>query len=160
MAKKNLIKNLLRILTPEEIIELTKLNKPEGRRSLTELILKSFGKEMPATLRAAQNEKDGDKKAEESQVDKEIAVKELEENQDLKDSAAGEKSSSTEQKKGVVFILDIKEKMKGSQRALKEQEIIHLYEETSKVDIEQERGHKDDMKKSGAQGVLVNKRQF
>ena len=146
MAKKNLIRNLLRVLTPDEVIELTNLNSADGMKSLTDLLLKRFDKNFQKNMPFPEI-----KKVEASEI----------EPQGLVDSVDSNISSiKNEQKKGVVFILEIKEKMKGCQRALKEQEIIHLYEETSKVDIEQEKGHKDDMKKSGALGVLINKRQF
>lgn len=132
----NLLSNLLRLITPDEIQQLTTISQGEERHSLTEMLRKELSL-----------------KLENSNVVPLQVVKTNVE-ADIK-----EKKNFLTESKGVAFILEIKEKMKSSQDSLKSKEIFALYKKSSLVDIDQEKNHKDDLKKSSFSGVLINKKQ-
>jgi hypothetical protein len=58
------------------------------------------------------------------------------------------------------FILIEKERLKRSQKSLKQKEIIDLYQKNSHVDVEQIKGSNTNLSQAREAGVLVNKKQY
>lgn len=58
------------------------------------------------------------------------------------------------------FIIREKQRLKDSQKKLKEQEVVGLYRKSASVDLEQEKLLKNDLSKSANGGILVNKKQL
>jgi hypothetical protein len=116
----NLLMQLFRILTPEEIYELTTISEGAEKNSLTSLIFNALGCDV------------GDKEINDG------VTEDTGETSNIipfpvvgdREAPAGQDEGFVTDKKGVVFILDIKEKMSNSQRALKSKEIISLYKKT------------------------------
>jgi hypothetical protein len=136
-SAESLLSSLLRLITPEEIQELTTISQGEERNSLTDMLRSSIG----LNLEGPNN------------------VLELVDTEVIEDVEAYTKPDFNSENKGVVFILEIKDKMRKSREGLKSKEVYDLYHRSSLVDIEQEKSNKDDLKKNSYLGVLVNKRQ-
>lgn len=163
MAAKNiLMMSLLRILTPEEINELTTKHEGDSRVSLTELLEKSlkglscshdqahiipFSKKKNVLVAASQV----------LEILNQIPLQQLE----MKSSEdSHEKILRDEDGNTSNFILSEKEKFKENHTKLKQKEVFSLYQKTASVDIELERKTNDDLKKSTKVGVLVDKQQY
>jgi len=58
------------------------------------------------------------------------------------------------------FILREKQRLKESQKKLKEKEVFGLYRKSASVDLEQEKFLKGDLSKSSNGGILINKKQL
>lgn len=133
----SLLATLLRIITPEEIQELTTISQGEERHCLTDMLRDSIG--IP--------------------IKDETKILELKSKRKLDKEVPFVKQNFNSENKGVVFLLEIKDKMKKSRESLKSKEIFSLYHKSSMVDMDQERSHKDDLKKNSYLGVLINKKQ-
>ena len=170
-----LIMNLMRILTPEEINELTTRYCGEKRVSLTSLM--NTGEELAKILpfkSITNGQADVTEKLEET-VPVHIKLFCGENVNKLFYGLYGIKSSSMtslvqseqqhqevvikQKKSASIFILEQKEKLDYNQRKLKSSEILKSYKKVSAVDLEVERGHQDDLSWSSSQGLLVNKKQ-
>ena len=172
MAAQNIIlTNILRLLTPEEINELTTRSEGVNRFNLTEML----DQDMSEGLIFEENENgDGAKILpfkkeidEDDVIDKEVAfiagekVSEYMQHYFIKNSLGNTATDSSGNTLDTsVFILNEKKRFQYSQAKLKEKEVIGLYKKNASVDIEQEKSIKDDMSKSTKYGVLINKKQF
>lgn len=169
MATASILTDILRLLTPEEISELTSTSVGTSRVGLTEL-LDMYADNEPLDF-SDRFETDGAKilpfkKAEVVEVEHES----FECGRVVQDYIAHfyakiemAKSDKSQRADGVVtslFILKEKERFKYVQGKLKQKEVLDLYIKNSGVDIEQERMLKDDLSKSARSGVLVNKKQY
>jgi hypothetical protein len=176
-----LIMNLMRILTPEEIHDLTTKYCGEKRVSLTSLMvvrLKNFEKlakiiPFNKNLSKPKNTSDLTNSNSDNIEKSELIVGEKV--KELLCSLYGIKSNSMDslfqtssqeaiveikQKKSAsIFILEQKEKLEINQRKLRGKEIIDTYKQVSGVDLDIERGHQDDLSWSSSHGLLVNKKQ-
>jgi hypothetical protein len=157
MSQSNkIIRYLLRLITPDEISELTKIAGSKPKVSLTEILENEISKDHN------KNEKnfssDGDGVSDEEKVDdsKEGRKDEFSE----KELSLGAKKEDV--LRGSLFILSQKEKLKSSVSRIKGKEVLELYKKNSSVDINQEKESRKraDRTLTSHTGVLVNKRQF
>lgn len=178
----------MRVLTPEEINELTTRYCGEKRVSLTSLMKNTDESNPLADTSEAASENLAKilpfKSTEDNQVrdhhEKSELVAEIEmfagdQVKELFGSLYGVKSNSMasvvhseqvdqvieikQKKSASIFILEEKEKLECNQRKLKSTEILKSYKKVSGVDLEVERGHQDDLFWSSSQGLLINKKQ-
>jgi len=172
MAAIDLISSLLRIITPEEISELTTLSKGTSRLSLTDLMqMRMEGEDLDFSPEAEEEGakilpfKNINEPSDEEEVKEEFFAGENVQEYinhyfkklKLQNSAVDEEGRT---KDTSVFIINEKERFEYSRKKLKSREVLGLYMKNASVDIEQERMIKDDMSKSTRTGVLVNKKQF
>lgn len=170
MAQASLLTDILRILTPEEISELTSQSTSNSRLALTDLLdMVEEGESVSFNTEAS--EVDGAKilpfkKKEEVTEEKEVyhCGKNTQEYIEhhfhkitLGETAKNERGDTVVTS---VFILKEKERFKYVQAKLKSREVLDLYRKNSNVDIEQEKILKDDLSKSSRSGVLINKKQY
>ena len=148
---EKIIRSLLRIITPGEISELTKIASSRPRETLTDIMLRDYQKgrekidkesSLPASL---------DEDFEETPSG---SIKDLESRLILK---GGEELS-----RGSLFILFQKEKLRSSVSKIKEREVFDSYKKNSSVDLNQEKQNRkrDDRNLSSHVGILINKKQF
>lgn len=166
MAAASLLTDIMRILTPEEISELTSTSSGSSRVQLTDMLdLYETGQELPDPENMGAKILPFNKE----EIDLEIEViyeagpHVIETIQNyLKKLSLGNTALSKEGKavETSTFILNEKERFEYVQAKLKKQEVMGLYMKNATVDIEQEKALKDDLKKSSRSGVLVNKKQF
>ncbi|MDD0854806.1 hypothetical protein HBN50_16985 [Halobacteriovorax sp. GB3] len=169
-AAQNLLMDLLRILTPEEINKLTSSSEGDKRVSLTDMMnLRATGEEIDfsdkanmAKILPFKRKDEADGEAEDSEI---FAGKDCVEyiaqhylKRELNDNLVDKETGQTVETSH--FILNEKKRFTYSQSKLKGSEVLKLYQKNSVVDIEQEKKLKDDLSKSAQTGVLVNKRQF
>lgn len=169
MATASILTDILRLLTPEEISELTSTSTGSTRASLTDLLdMFEDGEELDFTDRFTD---EGArilpfKKAQE--VEEEVVhlntgrqvCEYIEHFYSNKEMTKSDKTNKPETVVTSLFILKEKERFKYVQGKLKQKEVLDLYLKNSGVDIEQERMLKDDLSKSARSGVLVNKKQY
>jgi hypothetical protein len=163
MAAKNiLMMSLMRILTPEEINELTTKHEGDSRVSLTELLEKSmkgiaFEHDQAKILPFSKKKNNivcG------SSVLEQLNAIQVEEHKVAITGFERHKIERDENGNTSNFILSEKEKFKDSHVRLKKKEVFNLYQKAASVDIELERKSSDDLKKSTKVGVLVDKAQY
>ncbi len=167
MAALSLLTDILRILTPEEIAELTNASSGSSRRGLTELMDMYEDDVLPQSL-----DGEGAKilpfgKAQEGELDERVyesAGREVVEyinhfyhKKQFAETAINKKGDAVVTS---LFILNEKERFKYVQAKLKKKEVMGLYMKNANVDIEQEKILKDDLSKSSRAGVLINKKQY
>lgn len=166
MAVASLLNDLMRILTPEEISELTSTSSGSSRIELTEL-LHSY--ENGETVNDVEEysakilpfKKTGEK--EETEITYEAGPKVIEYiNHFCHKKSLGDTSKNSDGKsvETSTFIIKEKERFEYVQAKLKKKEVLSLYMKNASVDIEQEKTLKDNLAKSSRSGVLVNKKQF
>lgn len=188
--KKNLpIFRILRLVTPEEIEELTSSSSGGAQESLTSLVLSQMAdfdavdvcededggaKILPFNMGAGKK-----KKRVRDSIDEEIEgfAKRSEEAESRREEAlrlaseknvhfsggsvAFEEEEQLDEKLDTsVFILAEQRKLKKSQERLKVKEVIGLYRKNAAVSVEQEKKINEDMSKSTYSGVLINRRRF
>jgi hypothetical protein len=171
-----LIMNLMRILTPEEINDLTTKYCGEKRVSLTSLMTgveeveseeeQSTAKILPfnhpeqnltidaeskTNLNAGENVK--------GLISKLYGIKPNSMASLMLSSSRQEDIKISQKKSSSIFILEQKEKLVQNQRKLQGREVIKTYRKVSAVDLDIERGHQDDLSWSASHGLLVNKKQ-
>ena len=165
MAAASLLNDLMRILTPEEISELTSTSSGSARVELTDL-LKSFenGEEVNDVEEYSAKILPFKKVDEvEAEITYEAGPKVIEyiehfhHKRSLGDTSRSSEGKSVETS---TFIIKEKERFEFVQKRLKKKEVMSLYLKNANVDIEQEKTLKDDLSKSSRSGVLVNKKQF
>jgi hypothetical protein len=165
----NLFRMILRIISPEEISDLTSQSSGSQRVPLTDLAEGIYLKGKTEEEIFEDIEKGSDKNRS-IEVKTEEPDEAQEDGWELEEGEDGEGSDSEEGEEEVVvpdnlldmasFILEEKEKSSKSQKKLKGSEVMGLYKKTSMVDIEQEKKIKDDLSKSSNLGILINKRQY
>ncbi len=165
MAAASLLNDLMRILTPEEISELTSTSSGNSRVELTDLLNSFEDGEVINDIEEYSAKILPFKKSE--QVEEEITYKagpKVTEyiNHFYHKKSLGDTSKSSDGKsvETSTFIIKEKERFQYVQAKLKKKEVMSLYMKNANVDIEQEKTLKDDMAKSSRSGVLVNKKQF
>lgn len=170
MAAKNfLLSTILRVLTPEEISELTTTSVGDNRVVLTDIINQrlsgvehDFGdSEKMAKILPFK------KKGEEEVVVEAEPIKagpvcseyldRFFKRQEMGDTAMDESGEMVETSS---FIFNEKDRFAYSQAKLKQVEVLGLYKKNAAVDVEQVRALKDDMSKSAQSGVLIDKKQY
>lgn len=169
MAAVSLLGEVLRIITPEEISELTASSSGSNRIELTDM-LDQF--EKGETFNFGDNEEGAkilpfNRNIEPETVEKPepclagAAVCEyIQHYVDKSKIGDTSRDSSGNTVETSIFILKEKERFKYVQSKLKQKEVMGLYMKNAGVDIEQEKTLKDDLSKSSRTGVLVNKKQF
>ncbi|EQC43564.1 hypothetical protein [Bacteriovorax sp. Seq25_V] len=169
MAALSFLTDILRILTPEEIAELTNASTGSSRRALTDLMdlyeddaLPSFAENGEGAKILPFNKKQEDV----AEVERvyEVAGSEVCEyiehffhKKEFENTAVNKKGESVVTS---LFILNEKERFKYVQSKLKKKEVMGLYMKNANVDIEQEKILKDDLTKSSRAGVLIDKKQY
>ncbi|MBG07582.1 MAG: hypothetical protein CME68_02415 [Halobacteriovoraceae bacterium] len=150
-ASEKIIRSLLRIITPGEISELTKIASLRPREALTEIMLREYERGREKLEKDSSSEPTLDEDLEEASsgrtVDKDVKLV-------LK---GGEELS-----RGSLFILFQKEKLRSSVAKIKEKEVFDSYKKNSSVDLNQEKQNRkrDDRNLSSHVGILINKKQF
>lgn len=186
MIARNIFADILRILTPDELSVLTTVSEGEQLFSLTEMMESEFvsprlrqkisgdhrAKIIPFTKVAKTSE---DRQTQAEGLAKDVA-------EELKSGGVNPEEMNTVRVKegdqlfqepdvseeGIEakvldlgdFIIKEKQRLKESQKKLKEQEVVGLYRKSASVDLEQEKMLKNDMSKSANGGILVNKKQL
>ena len=183
--KGQIIQNLFRILTPEEISELTTSFSGKKKVSLSLLVQADMkGLNYEDVIEKEQTGEEEEHKAKILPFDEETESKELEEPlilqvgqrvlkllheyekvfKELDKKVLGQKRfskkrSSTGRKQTSTLILEQKKKLHNSYSKIKSMEVLTLYKDTSNVDIEQQKRSKEEFSSSSKLGVLVNKKQ-
>ena len=153
----NLIKHLLRIVTPEEISEIATKHNGGKFLALTDLAYERFEKNILRDF--ASDETIVIEKRLEHQGAKILPFDQVQAKENLEKSQP-EKPVHAENENMATFILIEKERLKKSQKSLKQKEIIDLYRKNSSVDVEQIKQTNLDTNKSDDVGILVNKKHF
>ncbi len=183
-APNYMMMNILRIITPEEIGEITTKHNGGKFISLTELIDERFDKNVIRNFAEPQEfnqteakilpfKKNSDEITQspnETEINlesEETILTESLESVISEDSQSAVKKTSTdrglehnEEENMSSFILIEKERFKKSQLTLKKKEIMELYQQTAKAEVEQLRHSNQNMNTSTLDGVLVNKKQY
>jgi hypothetical protein len=141
---------LFRILTPEEIQELTSSSRTGNKTSLNSLLMDEI----------KHVEETGLLKHEDNILEFKGAKTTAEEANNANTGPETTEDASKQTLKGAALIIDLKTRMKESQNKLKEMEIKGLYKKLVNSGLSQDKTDEEDLKKSQNSGVLVNKRQF
>lgn len=187
-APKFMMMNILRIITPEEIGEITTKHNGGKFLSLTDLIderiekniLRNFQEDAAPVLHDAKilpfkkpsddndegkefTSQDTDTKfdPDEEVVEEAMSLTAMldEDHQGTAQDDVTEKSHREDENMSS-FILIEKERFKRSQQVLKKKEIMDLYQQTAKVEVEQIKHANQNLASSGLDGVLINKKQY
>lgn len=177
----SIFQNLLRIITPEELGELTSKHNGGKFLSLTELveerlddIVRDFSSDeaydqTPSKAKILPFKKPTNTEEvlelsedENTEVDGEIHHAELKNSEaiEVKEKSTEVVPEYNEKDNLSTFILLEKARLKRSQQTLKQKEIIQMYSQNAAVDIEQVKVEKENLNKSARSGVLVDKKQF
>lgn len=160
--------SLLRILTPEEINELTTTSEGNKRVPLTQLMYRKMGVATSETIEASSlakilpftfpaSEEEQLESTESDDVPFQVTGSEEPiETAELEVSSNG--PMNDEKMQTSVFILHEKKRLEANVHKMRSKELLKNYRKNASLDIEQERGLRDDMKKSSRLGVLVNKK--
>ena len=167
--------DLLRIITPEEVGEITTKHNGGKFSSLTDLVNERVKKniyrnfsvpivedELEAKIlpfRAVEESEVTEEKLEINKEKLQESLNTLARNIAQKDKS-DEKVDHKEDENMSSFILIEKARLKKSQQVLKQKEILELYQKNINVDVEQIKGQEENMTNSREQGVLVNKKQY
>jgi hypothetical protein len=184
--KGQIIQNLFRILTPEEISELTTSFSGKKKVSLSLLVKADMdGLDYTEVIEEEQAPEDERSKAKIIPFDNESKIEEAEEVKlvfqvgprvskliieyskvfaELDKKVLGQKrfpkkKSLVGKKQTSTLILEQKKKLHNSYAKIKSMEVLSLYKDTSSVDIEQQKRSKEDFNSSSKLGVLVDKKQ-
>lgn len=188
-APKFMMMNILRIITPEEIGEITTKHNGGKFLSLTDLIderiekniLRNFQEDAAPVLHDAKIlpfKKPSDEDNEGNEISSQDTDTKFDPNEDVTEEAVSltamldEDHQSTTKEDEVTekshredenmssFILIEKERFKRSQQVLKKKEIMDLYQQTARVEVEQIKHANQNLASSGLDGVLINKKQY
>lgn len=168
MAAINILyRGYLRILTPEEIKDLTTSSEGDRRVSLTDVInykfdgneIDLFSKEGPGAKILPFVRKEESGSGYKGSAGREVVecIERFFIREDNAETALDEIGREVETS---TFIINEKKRFAYSQAKLKGAEILSLYRKNSLVDIEQEKIIKDDLEKSTQSGILVNKKHY
>tara|TARA_Y100001954_G_scaffold104803_2_gene114053 strand:+ start:1554 stop:2012 length:459 start_codon:yes stop_codon:yes gene_type:complete len=148
---EKIIRSLLRIITPGEISELTKIASLRPREALTDIMLRDYQRGRESIDKDSSSTATLDEDLEETPS---VQSGDLESRLVLK---GGEELS-----RGSLFILFQKEKLRSSVSKIKEKEVFDSYKKNSSVDLNQEKQNRkrDDRNLSSHVGILINKKQF
>ena len=146
---ERIIRSLLRIVTPAEISELTKVASSRPRVALTDIMTKdhdrSKGEEPSSSGTVLDDELDDTSSEHLESTSSKLILK------------GGEELS-----RGSLFILSQKDKLRSSVSKIKKREVFDSYKKNSSVDLNQEKQNRkrEDRNLSSHIGILVNKKQF
>ena len=154
--RSSLVMNLLRILTPEEINDLTTSNQGDRRISLTSIAQDELFGEKAKILpfNADHTGQNKELKVHDEMVkmlEKYLTVEESDDDSELE--------KINEQKATSCLILDEKKKFEKVTKLSKSRELFELYKKNSSINIQREKKMRDDLERSSRKGVLVNKKQ-
>lgn len=155
----NLIKHILRIVTPEEISEIATRHNGGKFLALTDLAYERFEKNVYRDF-ASDETIVLEKRVEQSQakiLPFETEARSEDKSEEEKHSTKAEHGQNENM---ATFILIEKERLKKSQKSLKQKEIVDLYKKNSHIDVEQIKQTNQDKDKSDDVGILVNKKHF
>jgi hypothetical protein len=141
---------IFRILTPEEIQELTSTSRGGEKTPLNDLLLEEIVRLEESPIGQV-----------ESKVLKlKFPGDEVELNQSPIEEGMLVVSNKISETKGPALVIELKGRMQKSQSKLKSKEIMDLYKKLGEQDIEQQKLNNDDLKKAVNSGILINRRQF
>src|SRR5690606_24785131 len=156
----SLMMNLLRILTPEEINELTTTSEGNKRVPLTHLMFHKMGLETSEVIETsslakilpftyAEKEQDDESVDQDEQIEVGTSEELVQEIVCLEQetSLATEEVSGQGRLPTSVFILHEKKRLEASVHKMRSKELLKNYKKNASLDIEQERNLRDDMKK-------------
>lgn len=171
MNDTDLIRKLLRVLTPEEVTDLTTFGDGIAKEALTDLLMghnsgqqikynaSGFAKVIPFPELITGVEDQG-------QLQDDQLVTGQRVHQFINQFITKVKFESHKVHPGAkpvetsTFILNEKERFKAVYSRLKGKEVLELYAKNSVVDLEQERKNRRDLSKNSSTGVLVNKKHY
>ncbi len=175
--RSSLMMSLLRVLTPEEINELTTTSDSHNRVSLTQLMYHKMGvatqqeiessslaKILPFTYKEAPVPLE-QPAALEPEVQTEPPLVEVKSEPlsklapPLAPTVQGEALVAEGRLATSVFILHEKRKIEASVQKLRSQELHASYKKNAALDIEQHKEARNDLRRSSLTGVLVDKKQ-
>lgn len=152
-AHKILFMDLLRIITPEEINELTTKHEGEIRFSLTEMLEAQLagrvfdpqqGERPPADI-----------------LPFPAATSDQKPSEDVAEASAAEEGLDLEKENTSCFILSEKKRFEKNQKILKAREVLQLYSKEASVNVDfRKKSKNDDLRKSGDVGLLVDKKHY
>lgn len=169
MSEIFMMRDILRIITPQEINDLTTTSDGENRISLTyilddeidriDLISQGMAKEANNILlfKKKRDFKSGNSC---KRLFKFIQLENTVEvvlNFDLLNKKSKHKGDSTIDRRD--NFLSAQESLREAQKKLKSAEVLQLYRKSSDISVEQVRSSHDDLSKSNNQGILINKKQ-
>ncbi|EPZ50336.1 hypothetical protein M902_1591 [Bacteriovorax sp. BAL6_X] len=171
MTQSNLIRNLLRVLTPEEASDLTTLGDASAKDALTDLLLaQNRGDKISYSQHGLAKVIPFPERFEASQVSElgpdVVITTGPRVDQFINQFVTKVKFESGKVHPGAkpvetsTFIINEKEKFKTVYTRLKSREVLDLYAKNSVVDLEQERKNRRDLSKNSSTGVLVNKKHY
>lgn len=165
----NLLKDILRVLTPNEINELTTKSDGDNLAPLSEILLEEIDEfefrnrngddseyQKKVTFRAG---KSASKLFRFVGVTNTKTIVILVEKDERQSSKKKKQTSEDGEVDDVRDFLRIKEELNGAYRKIKGKEVLTLYKDYAAIDINQLKATKDDLKKSAHSGNLINKRQ-
>jgi hypothetical protein len=178
--------DLLRIITPEEVGEITTKHNGGKFVSLTDLlnervqnnVYRNFSQPIETESHLGEAKilpfnREIKNEQLENLIPNEEIVESVEINEaDLKQSLTklaqnmadsrkkAESAKHNENENMSSFILIEKARLKKSQQVLKQKEVLELYQKNSNVDVEQLKGQEDNMSLTKESGVLVNKKHY
>ncbi len=155
-AKKILFMDILRIMTLEEIGELITKHEGEISSSLTERL----EAEMNVSPAAVASNPDGAKILAFPGTELPAAIEQEPNAADVAQAAQAQDEQSLESLNTGGFILQQKKRLESNQKKLKSREVFKLYQQEAQVNLDAEKKHSQDLKKSIDVGVLVDKKQF
>tara|TARA_R110000868_G_C10953636_1_gene767991 strand:- start:3968 stop:4480 length:513 start_codon:yes stop_codon:yes gene_type:complete len=167
--KSSLMMSLLRILTPEEINELTTTSEGNKRVPLTQLMYLKMGVETSAEMESASVAKilpftfpdKDDQVGSDQETDAYLQETEGPEDfveAELAEDEAESQGDPEEKLPTSVFILVEKKRLENTVHKMRSKDLIKSYKKNASIDLEQEKGLRDDMSQSSRSGVLINKK--
>ncbi|MBK23904.1 MAG: hypothetical protein CME70_07865 [Halobacteriovorax sp.] len=169
VGKNLLLGQLLRILTPDELNELTTTSKGRNLVSLTKMLSSDLDEETGGAkilpFKKKEVEEDGSKEEERESLAIDIEcgpncksilddhVKRITVlNRDYSKNCPVSQETSS-------FIISEKSRFKENYNKIKSKEVLSLYEKNASIDIQREKNQKEDLSNSSNIGILVNKKQ-
>lgn len=167
----NLLKDILRVLTPNEINELTTKSDGDNLAPLSEILLEEIDElefrdrngdeseyQKKVTFRAGKSASKLFRFVGLTNTETIVIVVEEDEKRSSKRASKKYKDDDGAVDEEQDF-LRIKEDLNGAYRKIKGKEVLTLYKNYAAIDINQLKATKDDLKRSAHSGNLVNKRQ-
>ncbi|MEH0860170.1 MULTISPECIES: hypothetical protein [unclassified Halobacteriovorax] len=173
MEQSNLIRHLLRIITPEEVTDLTTFGDMDAKDTLTNLLI-SHNQGQEITYTPSGMAKIIPFPGQEEAV-ADLTIDGLDQgeiftghrvHQFINNFITKVKFESHKVHPGAkpvettTFIINEKERFKNVYTKIKGKEVLDLYAKNSVVDLEQERKNRRDLSQNSSTGVLVNKKHY
>ncbi len=170
VGKNLLLGHLLRILTPDELNELTTTSKGRNLVSLTKMLTSDLDDEKSGAKILPFKRKEESEESHESEDAGEALAITIECGAKCKSilddhvkritilDRAYSKNCPVNQETSS-FIISEKTRFKENYNKIKSKEVLSLYEKNASFDIQREKNQKEDISSSSNVGVLVNKKQ-